>query len=162
MMQFEAKTYFTSAEIYEAARSLRYLHAPAVRRPAPKAAPVLLPSPQMPAPPRNTNLLPYWMVYETTFDAHVHTWLAWQALHHRNCSRYIKSRAAELGFSFRVLRSKDRHRNVVAARQLLMWEVRTIFNKTFPEVGRLFGGRDHTTALHAVRKIDRLKAEGKL
>lgn len=161
MMQFEAKTYATGAEIYEAARSLRYLHAPALRRPVPKAAALPLPPPVF-VPPRVVGLMPYWMACDIEFDVHVHTWLAWQALHHRNCTRYIKSRAAELGFSFRAIRGKDRHRPVVAARQLLMWEVRTIFNKTLPEVGRLFGGRDHTTALHAVRKIERLKAEGKM
>ncbi len=160
MMQVEAKTYSTGTEVYEAARSLRYLHAPPVRRPAPK--PVELHVPEIPAPRRVSPHLPYWMGCNTEFDAHVQAWRAWRGVHERNSSLYVRNRAAELGFTFDKIRSQDRHRKVVAARQLLMYEVKKLFDRSYPEIGRLFGGRDHTTVLHAVKKIKRLKAEGKI
>ncbi|HXK53752.1 MAG TPA: helix-turn-helix domain-containing protein, partial [Hyphomicrobiales bacterium] len=36
---------------------------------------------------------------------------------------------------------------------------KTLTDRSFPEIGRRFGGRDHTTVLHAVRKIDTLMRE---
>ena len=41
-----------------------------------------------------------------------------------------------------------------------MWLCRKFTSRSLPEIGRAFGGRDHTTVLHAVRKIDALVAAG--
>jgi hypothetical protein len=46
--------------------------------------------------------------------------------------------------------------NMVRPRQVAMCLSKTMIGKSLPEIGRLFGGRDHTTALHAVRKISAL------
>lgn len=51
---------------------------------------------------------------------------------------------------------------VVIARQVAMWFAKHETNLSFPALGRLFGGRDHTTILHACRKIDRRIAAGTL
>ena len=41
-------------------------------------------------------------------------------------------------------------------RQIAMYLAKSLTLRSLPEIGRRFGGRDHTTVLHAVRKIDRL------
>jgi len=51
--------------------------------------------------------------------------------------------------------SSRRTANVSFPRQVAMYLVRTLTIRTFQEIGRLFGDRDHTTVLHAVRKIAR-------
>jgi chromosomal replication initiator protein len=40
-----------------------------------------------------------------------------------------------------------------------MWLAKQITTRSLPDIGRRFGGRDHTTVLHAVRRIESLKAE---
>jgi chromosomal replication initiator protein len=52
--------------------------------------------------------------------------------------------------------SARRTRNVVLPRQIAMYLAKTLTPRSLPEIGRRFGGRDHTTVLHAVRKIDEL------
>ena len=47
---------------------------------------------------------------------------------------------------------------IVRARQIAMYLARKLSAKSFPEVGRFFGGRDHTTAMHAYNKIKRLRS----
>ncbi|MFG1416769.1 chromosomal replication initiator protein DnaA [Xanthobacter sp. V0B-10] len=54
------------------------------------------------------------------------------------------------------LLSQRRTANVVKPRQVAMYLAKTLTLRSLPEIGRRFGGRDHTTVLHAVRKIDRL------
>ena len=53
--------------------------------------------------------------------------------------------------------SKRRSRSVARPRQLAMALARELTNHSLPEIGNAFGGRDHTTVLHACRKIDELK-----
>lgn len=52
--------------------------------------------------------------------------------------------------------SSRRTANVVLPRQIAMYLSKTVTMRSLPEIGRRFGGRDHTTVLHAVRKIDGL------
>ncbi len=52
------------------------------------------------------------------------------------------------------LLSSRRTANVVRPRQIAMYLAKTLTLRSLPEIGRRFGGRDHTTVLHAVRKID--------
>ncbi|MBV9288646.1 MAG: chromosomal replication initiator protein DnaA, partial [Hyphomicrobiales bacterium] len=47
---------------------------------------------------------------------------------------------------------------VVKPRQVAMFLAKTLTMRSLPEIGRRFGGRDHTTVLHAVRKIEALSA----
>ena len=39
-----------------------------------------------------------------------------------------------------------------------MWLAKQLTTRSLPDIGRRFGGRDHTTVLHAVRRIEELKA----
>ena len=52
------------------------------------------------------------------------------------------------------LLSSRRTANVVRPRQVAMYLAKTLTLRSLPEIGRRFGGRDHTTVLHAVRKIE--------
>jgi chromosomal replication initiator protein len=54
------------------------------------------------------------------------------------------------------LLSARRTANVVRPRQVAMYLAKTMTLRSLPEIGRRFGGRDHTTVLHAVRKIEHL------
>jgi len=59
------------------------------------------------------------------------------------------------------LLSKRRNRSVARPRQVAMTLGKELTNKSLPEIGDLFGGRDHTTVLHACRKIKQLTEENR-
>ena len=53
------------------------------------------------------------------------------------------------------LKSHKRQRNLTMPRQIAMFLSRMLTNASFPELGERFGGKDHTTVMHAVRKIEK-------
>lgn len=55
--------------------------------------------------------------------------------------------------------SERRARAVARPRQVAMWLAKQITTRSLPDIGRRFGGRDHTTVLHAVRRIEALRVE---
>jgi chromosomal replication initiator protein len=55
------------------------------------------------------------------------------------------------------LLSKDRHKSIAFARHIAMYLCKQRLRCSFPEVGRAFGGRDHTTVISAVRKVEHLR-----
>ncbi|HYO98205.1 MAG TPA: chromosomal replication initiator protein DnaA [Polyangiaceae bacterium] len=55
------------------------------------------------------------------------------------------------------LLSKDRHKSVAFARQVAMYLCRQRLKCSFPELGRAFGNRDHTTVMSAVRRVEALR-----
>jgi len=63
---------------------------------------------------------------------------------------YYKIRVADI-------LSKRRSRNVARPRQVAMAIAKELTNHSLPEIGDAFGGRDHTTVLHAVRKVKELR-----
>ena len=60
------------------------------------------------------------------------------------------------GVSKSDLLSQRRHRSVVWPRQIGMYLAKQLTQRSLPEIGRRFGNRDHTTVLHAIRKIEGL------
>jgi chromosomal replication initiator protein len=54
--------------------------------------------------------------------------------------------------------SERRTRAVARPRQAAMWLAKQLTTRSLPDIGRRFGGRDHTTVLHAVRRIDALRS----
>ena len=64
--------------------------------------------------------------------------------------------AKHYNVSRQELVSNRRTRVIVKPRQIAMYLSKTLTPRSFPEIGRRFGGRDHTTVLHAVRKIEEL------
>ena len=63
---------------------------------------------------------------------------------------YYKIKVAELF-------SKKRTRAIARPRQVAMWLCREVTSHSYPEIGDAFGGRDHTTVIHAVKTIDSLR-----
>jgi chromosomal replication initiator protein len=71
----------------------------------------------------------------------------------------IQRRVAE-HFNIRLgeMTSDRRARAVARPRQVAMYLAKQLTTRSLPEIGRKFGGRDHTTVMHAVRKIEELKS----
>ncbi|HEY1282070.1 MAG TPA: chromosomal replication initiator protein DnaA [Acidimicrobiales bacterium] len=63
------------------------------------------------------------------------------------------------GFSVEQLCGKSRQRPLVLARQIGMFLFRALTDLSFPAIAREFGGRDHTTVIHAVDKVQKLMTE---
>ena len=69
--------------------------------------------------------------------------------------------AGILKFDVEALKGKSRQRPLVTARQEAMYVFREMTDLSYPAIARLFGGRDHTTVIHANEKIQRLMKERK-
>jgi chromosomal replication initiator protein len=54
--------------------------------------------------------------------------------------------------------SRGRSRDVTLSRQIAMYLARELTNCSLPDIGRQFGGRDHSTVLHACKKVERIQA----
>ncbi len=68
----------------------------------------------------------------------------------------INATAAAYGFSPDDLRSPSRRQPLVLSRQVAMYVCREQTDLSLPKIGALFGGRDHTTVMHAIEKVKRL------
>ena len=53
------------------------------------------------------------------------------------------------------IRSKKRSSNISFPRQIAMYLCRTMTNESFPKIGIEFGGKDHSTVMHSVEKIEK-------
>jgi chromosomal replication initiator protein len=65
----------------------------------------------------------------------------------------LEETAASYGFTIDALCGPSRTRPLVTARQVAMYLVRNLTDYSYPAIARVFGGRDHTTVIHAVDKI---------
>jgi chromosomal replication initiator protein len=70
-----------------------------------------------------------------------------------------KTVASFYGLKQDDLAGPRRTRAIVRPRQAAMFLAKTLTTRSYPDIGRRFGGRDHTTVLHAVRVIEKLVAE---
>ena len=66
--------------------------------------------------------------------------------------------AISYGFSLTELQGPSRRQPLVLARQIAMYLCRDLTDLSLPKIGKIFGGRDHTTVIHANTKITRLVA----
>jgi len=57
------------------------------------------------------------------------------------------------------MHSRRRSRNIVHPRQVAMYLAKNLTSNSYPEIGQYFGGRDHTTVMHAVGKIEKMLIE---
>jgi chromosomal replication initiator protein len=71
----------------------------------------------------------------------------------------IGQTAAYFGLTIEDLCGSSRSRVLVTARQIAMYLCRELTDLSLPKIGQAFGGRDHTTVMHANRKIRELMAE---
>jgi len=70
-----------------------------------------------------------------------------------------KTVASHYGLKVADLKSKNNSRKVAVPRQVAMYLCKTLTKSSFPEIGREFGGKHHTTVLHSVNKIAQLYAK---
>lgn len=73
--------------------------------------------------------------------------------------RILDATASMFGFPIDELTGKSRRRPLVEARQISMYVFREVTDLSYPAIARHFGGRDHTTVIHAVEKITALMKE---
>ncbi|MFD0817995.1 chromosomal replication initiator protein DnaA, partial [Micromonospora zhanjiangensis] len=76
-----------------------------------------------------------------------------------NAEQIMVSTADYFGVSLEDLRGQSRSRVLVNARQVAMYLCRELTELSLPRIGQAFGGRDHTTVMHADRKIRQQMAE---
>ena len=79
----------------------------------------------------------------------------------RTDAQLLDEIAGILGFEVEALKGKSRQRPLVTGRQIAMYVFREQTDLSYPSIARLFGGRDHTTVIHAVEKIARQMGERK-
>ena len=79
----------------------------------------------------------------------------------RTDDELLEEIARILNFDVDALKGKSRQRPLVTARQIAMYVFREQTDLSYPSIARLFGGRDHTTVIHAVEKIQRQMGERK-
>ncbi len=71
----------------------------------------------------------------------------------------IETTAQVFGFTREEIIGQRRHRPLVTARQIAMYVFRELTDLSYPAIAREFGGRDHTTVIHAVDKIGSLMSD---
>jgi chromosomal replication initiator protein len=71
----------------------------------------------------------------------------------------LEETAKYFGFTVEEIISKHRQRPLVTARQIAMYVMRELTELSYPNIAREFGGRDHTTVIHAVEKIGALMSK---
>jgi chromosomal replication initiator protein len=76
-----------------------------------------------------------------------------------NTKQIIDLTAETFGFTVEELCGPSRRRPLVIARQISMYVIRELTDYSYPAIAREFGGRDHTTVIHAVEKITALMRE---
>lgn len=78
----------------------------------------------------------------------------------RKIEEIVRIVANQFSVSEMALLSQRRTKNVITARHVLYWLCREVTPYSLPEIGRRLDGRDHTTILHGIRKIDGLILNG--
>ena len=73
--------------------------------------------------------------------------------------RIAEKVAAHFGVKLKNLKGKDRHRNNLWPRHIGMYLIRELTKLPLVQIGRYFGGRDHTTVMHACKKVEAALAE---
>ncbi|MBX5131622.1 hypothetical protein HJB80_02805 [Rhizobium lentis] len=106
---------------------------------------------------------PAWKVQEISFDLHVQQYNErLQSLKLTPIMVYVRDRCNDFGVYYEDLTVHCRRREFVRPRQIIMWELRNKFQLSYPRIGRIFGGLDHTTCISAVRRVDAMMAAGQL
>ena len=71
----------------------------------------------------------------------------------------LKETSSQLDVKVSDIKGRRRHKKVAYARQMAMYLSRKLTDKSYPDIGRAFGGKDHSTVVAAVKKIERLLEE---
>lgn len=92
---------------------------------------------------------PMWMSDDIQFDDHIMRYQRYKAtaIH----IRWLRNRCNEMDASYQEVVGYSRSRDIIPVRFQLMWEMRNLLNISLPQIGKAFGGRDHTSAYHAIK-----------
>ncbi len=96
-----------------------------------------------------------WLVKIGLMSGHL-TYENLNCLGYPSTSRIKEAVAKHFRISASEMTSDRRGREVARPRQVAMYLSRHLTPRTLPEIGRRFGGRDHTTVLHGIRQIEKL------
>ncbi len=80
----------------------------------------------------------------------------------RSSEQLLNEICEYLGVSVEAICGRSRQRPLVTARQTAMYVVRELTDLSYPAIARLFGGRDHTTVIHAVEKTQHVMKDRQL
>lgn len=170
-----AREFTTAAEVFASAKAAhRACFKPKVRPVT--ATPILLPAPTVVTRvPAKAAAKPSWMLSPTVFEDHVFAYrtairikemvaaglIEEVSLERRTLQQIVRDVLEDFKpFTIADLKSARRNRALCLARMTAIYEVRKQRpDMSFPAIGRWFGGRDHTTILHSVRKIAGLRGE---
>ena len=94
-------------------------------------------------------------------DQDVETLLRGAAPRRQDYRDIMEAVARQCGLHADDLASDKRHPRLVLARQIAMYVCRRNLGLSYPELGRAFGGRDHSTVIHAVKKIEKMLVNDK-
>jgi hypothetical protein len=146
---FNVQTYLAESE----ARRQRLMNPPNAFR-AQKAVPLLT---VVQSPPER----PSWRTERISFDAHVLSYQWYLASIKANrAQEYIKARCVELGVDYaKIIDKRCKRRDITGPRQVIMFELKTQFQLSYPRIGREFGGLDHSTILWGVTRIAKIRGE---
>lgn len=71
----------------------------------------------------------------------------------------LRTVADHFGIPAAQLKQKSNARQIAYPRQIAMYLIKDLTHASLPEIGRMFGGKHHTTVLHSVQKIERMRAQ---
>ncbi len=74
----------------------------------------------------------------------------------------IATVAQHYGFSVKDIKGKKRYPRIAEARHLSIYLCRNLLGETYVEIGRIFGGKDHSTIVHSIKKIEDLRVTNKV
>lgn len=69
----------------------------------------------------------------------------------------VKAVSNELKVTLTDLKGPRRHRNITVPRQIAMYLVRELTDESLPQIGQLFGGRDHSTVINSLKRVEALR-----
>jgi len=105
------------------------------------------------------------MAYSSLTGAHINLVMAQQVLKHLTHAQdrrvtidsIQKAVAEKYGIKQSQLKEKSNTKTIVVPRQVAMYLVKELTTASLPEIGRAFGGKHHTTVIHSISKIERLR-----
>ncbi len=69
----------------------------------------------------------------------------------------LKAVAGEFKVTLAELKGPRRHRNITVPRQIAMYLVRELTDESLPQIGNLFGGRDHSTVINSLKRVEAMR-----
>lgn len=97
---------------------------------------------------------PLWQSIDTAFNDHVTTWRRHLASQGAPVAKFMREWCASRGISLQEMVGPSQFRKIALPRHMLVYEIRQRFNTPLPQLGRIFGGRDHTTILNSLRRAE--------